>query len=146
MKPVSPGTLSGTGFTGTDYAKWTQKGGWLRSDKSGTDKSAVDAATSAAFVETYAAIRKVSATLANTLGVDTSALATRAQALNINLTGLTSEADRLAAVTKFFEGVGNAIAVELVPNLALFQVKGEALSTTLERVSAITPASTQRCS
>ena len=129
------GTLSGTGFTGTDYAKWTQKGGWLRSDKSGTDKSAVDAATSAAFVETYAAIRKVSATLASTLGVDTSALAARAQALDINLTGLTSEVDRMAAVTKFFEGVGNAIAVELVPNLALFQVKGEALSTTLERVS-----------
>ena len=129
------GTLTGTGFTGTDYAKWTQDGGWLRSDKSGTDKSAVDAATSAAFVETYAAIRKVSATLANTLGVDTGALATRAQALNINLTGLTSEADRLAAVTKFFEGVGDAIALELVPNLALFQVKGEALSTTLERVS-----------
>ena len=129
------GTLTGTGFTGNDYAKWSQKGGLFRSDKSGTDTSAVDATTSAAFVETYAAIRNVSATLANTLGVDTASLATRTQALNINLTGLKTEAERLAAVTTFFEGVGNAIAVELVPNLAQFQLQGEALSTTLQRVS-----------
>ena len=129
------GTLTGSGFTGQDYAKWTQKGGVFRSNKSGTDKTPVDATTAAAFTDTYAAIRNVSATLANTLGVDTSSLATRAQTLNINLTGLTSEADRLSAVTTVFEGVGNTIALELVPNLAQFQVKGEALSATLERVS-----------
>ncbi|MDN2675639.1 tape measure protein [Janthinobacterium sp. SUN033] len=129
------GTLSGSGFTGNEYAKWTQKGGWLRSDKSDTDRKAVDATTSNAFVETYAAIRNVSATLANTLGVDTTSLATRAQALNINLTGLTTEADRLGAVTKFFEGVGNAIALELVPSLGQFKVGNEELSTTLQRVA-----------
>ena len=129
------GTLSGTGFSGTEYAKWTQKGGWLRSDKSDTDRKAVDATTSNAFVETYAAIRNVSATLANTLGIDTSSLATRAQALNINLTGLTTEADRLGAVTKFFEGVGNAIAVELLPNVGQFKQGNEELSTTLQRVA-----------
>lgn len=129
------GTLSGNSFTGNEYAKWTQKGGWFRSDKADTDRKAVDASTSNAFVETYAAIRNVSATLAGVIGADTSALANRAQALNINLTGLTTDADRLAAVTKFFEGVGNTIAVELVPNLAQFQVQGEALSTTLQRVS-----------
>ena len=129
------GTLTGTGFTGNDYAKWSQKGGWFRSDKSGTDTSAVDATTSAAFVETYAAIRNVSATLANTLGVDTASLATRTQALNINLTGLTTEADRLGAVTKFFEGVGNAIALELVPSLGQFKIGNEELSATLQRVA-----------
>ncbi|NHQ93301.1 hypothetical protein [Janthinobacterium lividum] len=129
------GTLSGSGFAGNEYAKWTQKGGWLRSDKSDTDRKAVDATTSNAFVETYAAIRNVSATLANTLGVDTSSLATRAQALNINLTGLTTEADRLGAVTKFFEGVGNAIALELVPSLGQFKIGNEELSTTLQRVA-----------
>ena len=129
------GTLSGTGFSGNEYAKWTQKGGWLRSDKADTDRKAVDATTSNAFVETYAAIRNVSATLANTLGVDTSGLANRAQALNINLTGLTTEADRLGAVTKFFEGVGNSIALELVPNLGEFKVGNEELSTTLQRVA-----------
>ncbi|OEZ70808.1 hypothetical protein JAB5_28280 [Janthinobacterium sp. HH103] len=129
------GTLSGTGFSGTEYAKWTQKGGWLRSDKSDTDRKAVDATTSNAFVETYAAIRNVSATLANTLGIDTSSLATRAQALNINLTGLTTEADRMGAVTKFFEGVGNAIAVELLPNVGQFKQGNEELSVTLQRVA-----------
>ncbi|MGX9698089.1 hypothetical protein ACWYXK_13975 [Janthinobacterium lividum] len=129
------GTLSGTGFSGTEYAKWTQKGGWLRSDKKDTDRKAVDVTTSNAFVETYAAIRNVSATLANTLGIDASSLATRAQALNINLTGLTTEADRLGAVTKFFEGVGNSIAVELLPNVGQFKQGNEELSVTLQRVA-----------
>ena len=129
------GTLSGTGFSGTEYAKWKQKGGWLRSDKADTDRKAVDTTTSNAFVETYAAIRNVSATLAGTLGIDTSRLATRVQALNINLTGLTTEADRLGAVTKFFEGVGNAIAVELLPNVGQFKQGNEELSATLQRVA-----------
>ena len=129
------GTLSGTGFSGTEYAKWKQKGGWLRSDKADTDRKPVDATTSNAFVETYAAIRNVSATLAGTLGIDTSRLSTRVQALNINLTGLTTEADRLGAVTKFFEGVGNAIAVELLPNVGQFKQGNEELSVTLQRVA-----------
>jgi len=129
------GTLTGTGFSGEEYAKWTQKGGYFRSDKADTDRKAVDATTSNAFIDTYAAIRKVSATLAETLGVDTSSLATRSQALNINLTGLKTEAERLEAVTKFFVGVGNDIAVGLVPNIASFKVGTEELSATLERVS-----------
>lgn len=130
------GSLSGTGFTGNEYAKWSQKGGFFRSDKSGTDKSAVDSTTAQAFVDTYAAIRDVSAVLAKTIGADTSALATRVQALNINLTGLTSETDRLAAVTKFFEGVGDTIAGELVPGLAQFKQGTETLSATLQRVAS----------
>mgnify|MGYP001087766052 CR=1 FL=1 len=129
------GILSGTEFSGTEYAKWTQKGGWLRSNKKGTDLETVDATMSAAFVETYAAIRNVSASLANVFGIDTSSLATRTQALHINLTGLATEADRLGAVTKFFEGVGNAIAVELLPNIGEFKVGNEELSTTLQRVA-----------
>ncbi|MGK5020767.1 tape measure protein [Janthinobacterium sp. LB2P10] len=129
------GTLSGTSFSGNEYAKWTQNGGWFRSDKAGTEQNAVTATTSKAFVDTYAAIRQVSATLANTLGIDTASLATRVQALNINLTGLTTEADRLGAVTKFFEGVGNAIAVELLPNVGQFKQGNEELSTTLQRVA-----------
>src|SRR5450830_1331880 len=129
------GTLTGTGFSGEEYAKWTQKGGYFRSNKADTDRKAVDPTMSNAFIDTYAAIRNVSATLAETLGVDTSSLASRSQALNINLTGLKTEAERLEAVTKFFEGVGNAIAVELVPNIATFKVGNEELSTTLQRVS-----------
>lgn len=129
------GTLTGSSFTGNEYAKWTQKGGWLRSDKSDTDVSPVSNVMSNAFVETYAAIRQVSATLGDVIGADTSALATRVQALSINLTGLKTDAEIMGAVTKFFTGVGNSIALELVPNLKQFQVEGEDLSTTLQRVS-----------
>lgn len=129
------GTLSGDSFTGNEYAKWTQKGGWLRSDKSDTDVSPVSSVMSNAFVETYAAIRQVSATLGEVIGADTTALASRVQALSINLTGLKTDAEIMEAVTKFFTGVGNSIALELVPNLKEFKLEGEELSTTLQRVA-----------
>jgi hypothetical protein len=129
------GELSPDSFKGENYAEWTQKGGLFRSDKVGTDTNPVDGTQANAFTDTYKAILGVSAVLGKTIGEDVTRLSTRVQALNINLTGLTTDADRLAAVTKFFEGVGNTIATEIVPNLASFQKEGEALSTTLQRVA-----------
>jgi hypothetical protein len=129
------GELSPDSFVGENYAKWTQKGGLFRSDKEGTDTSPVDGTQAGAFTSAYKSILGMSALFGHTIGEDVTRLSTRVQALNIDLTGLTTDADRLAAVTKFFEGVGNTIATEIVPNLASFQKEGEALSATLQRVA-----------
>jgi hypothetical protein len=129
------GVLTPTGATASTVQTWTQKGGWFRSDKSGTDTSALDAAQTAAFASTYKAILDLSKTLGDTLGADTSALSTRVQQLNIDLTGLTDATAQQEAITKFFSGVSDTIATELVPNLAKFQQEGETLSTTLQRVA-----------
>jgi hypothetical protein len=129
------GMLTPTSATGNTESPWTQKGGWFRSDKSGTDRTPFTAEQTSAFSTTYKAILDVSKVLGATLGADTAALSTRVQQLNIDLTGLTSETEQLAAITKFFAGVGDSVATELVPNLAQFQQQGEALSTTLQRVT-----------
>ena len=51
------GSFTGTGFNGTNDTAWTQKGGLFRSDKSGVDKVAVDAAVSASLAATYDSIK-----------------------------------------------------------------------------------------
>ena len=129
------GTLTPDSATGGTQSQWTQKGGWFRSDKSGTDTTAFTTEQNAAFASTYKAILDVSKVLGDTIGADTAALSTRVQQLNIDLTGITTAADQQAAVVKFFAGVGDTIASELVPGLAQFQQTGEALSTTLQRVA-----------
>jgi len=128
------GSLTATGATGNNVSNWTQKGGWFRSDKKGTDSTALSGEQSAAFSSTYKAILDVSKVLGDTIGADTSALSTRVQKLSIDLTGLATDSDKLGAITKFFEGVADSIAVELVPNLTKFQKEGESLSVTMERI------------
>lgn len=129
------GVLTPTGATGNTTSTWSKEGGWFSSGKSGTDYTAFTAAQTAAFTDTYKAILDVSKTMGDAVGASTDALATRVQALKVNLTGLKTEAEQLAAVTKFFEGVADAVSTELVPNLAQFQKQGETLSATLERVA-----------
>ncbi|MCX7283896.1 MAG: hypothetical protein NTX28_07605 [Novosphingobium sp.] len=137
-KTVNSTTLSGTLTpTGADISTlqaWSQKGGWFRSDKSGVDSTSVGSAQNSAFASTYKAILDVSKTLGDVIGADTSALSTRAQQLKIDLTGITDATAQQEAVVKFFAGVADTISTELVPGLAAFQVEGEALSTTLQRV------------
>ena len=129
------GMLTPTGATGNTLSTWTKKGGWFSSGKSGTDSTAFTQAQVAAFTDTYKAILDVSKTMGAAVGVSTDALATRVQALRVDLTGLKTEAEQLGAVTKFFEGVADTVAAELVPNLSKFQKEGESLSATLQRVS-----------
>lgn len=128
------GSLTATGATGNNVSTWTQKGGWFRSDKKGTDTSALSSEQSAAFASTYKAILDVSKVLGDTIGADTAALSTRVQALRIDLTGLSTDAEKLGAVTKYFEGVADSVALELVPSLRDFQVEGESLSATMQRL------------
>jgi len=129
------GMLTPTGATGNMLSTWTKKGGWFSSSKSGTDSTAFTQAQVTAFTDTYKAILDVSKMMGDAVGANTDALATRVQALRVDLTGLKTEAEQLSAVTKFFEGVADTVAAELVPNLSKFQKEGESLSTTLQRVS-----------
>jgi tape measure domain-containing protein len=127
------GTLSANGFSGETYSNWKQKGGWFRSNKYGTDRGAVDAATIDSFGSAYRALQSASTDFANALGINANAIATRTQALNIALTN--DAAANTAAVTAFFVGVGNAMANELAPNIATFAKAGEESSATLQRLS-----------
>jgi len=130
---VLKGSLGGGAFAGNFETAWTQKGGWFHSDRSGVDKQAVDAATSAALVDAYKAIQDATAGYAAVLGLNANAIKDRAQSLSITL-GKDEEANQ-KAIAEFFVGVGNTIAGELLPEIGKFQAQGEAASATLQRLA-----------
>lgn len=136
-KKVSSAGISGSlgvdGFTGESYSNWTQKGGLFRKNKKGTDHSEVDAELAASLGDTYAQMKAVTGTFASTLGVNTDGLATRTQSLNIVMTK--DDAANQKAIADFFTGVGDAMAMELVPSLSQLKLKGESASAALQRLA-----------
>ncbi|MCC7681858.1 tape measure protein [Janthinobacterium sp. FW305-128] len=136
-KKVSSAGISGSlgvdGFTGESYSNWTQKGGLFRKNKKGTDHSEVDAELAASLGDTYAQMKAVTGTFANTLGVNTDGLAKRTQSLNIVMTK--DDAANQKAIADFFTGVGDAMAMELVPSLSQLKLKGESASAALQRLA-----------
>ena len=127
------GNLDANGFIGEHYSNWTQKGGLFRSNKKGTDHSGVDAELATSLGDTYAQMKAVTGAFASTLGVNTDGLATRTQSLNIVLTK--DDAANQKAIADFFTGVGDAMAMELVPSLAQLSLKGESASAALQRLA-----------
>jgi tape measure domain-containing protein len=134
------GMFDADGFDGTTDTAWMQKGGWFRSDKSGIDKVAIDAIVASQFTAGYEALKKSSADFASVLGINADAIKNRTQVLSIALSG--DQAKDQEAIAKFFIGVGDQIAVELVPTIAQFAKAatefggaGESASATLQRIA-----------
>lgn len=126
------GSLGSGGFTGTMNTAYTQKGGWFRSDKSGVDKAAVDAMQASGLAAAYDSIKAASTSYAKVLGLNADSIATRTQTVSIALGK--DEAENQKAITDFFTGVGDTIAVELLPNISAFAQAGESASTTMQRL------------
>jgi tape measure domain-containing protein len=135
------GTLSDGGLSGSTYQKWAQKGGWFRSDKSGTDKTAFDTEVTAQFTQGFAAIKAASAGFATSIGASTASLGGYSKAFDIALTKDAAANEK--AIADFFTGVGDEIALRLVPNLAQFNKSGETMSATLQRLAGDFEATNQ---
>lgn len=127
------GTLSASSLSGESYANWHQDGGWFRSDKDGTDVTALTDAMVKQFTSGLATIETVSAGFATSLGVQADSIKDYSKVFDLKLTGDATKDQQL--VTDFFSGIGDEIANKLVPNLAEFAKSGEAASATLERLA-----------
>jgi tape measure domain-containing protein len=136
-KEVTSSTLTGSfgasGFSGTTNDSWIQKGGVFRSDKRGTDRTAVATPEAKAMADAYAYLRTASADFATALGVNADAVKTRTQSMSIALTK--DQAANEKAIAEFFANVANNIATELVPSISSFSKAGESASATLERIA-----------
>lgn len=149
------GTLSDSGVTGEDYSTWHQDGGWFRSDKNGTDTSALDTQTINSLSTGLATMKSTVSGLAETLGVGNSALNDYSKSFDIQLTalkevkGTTAEQTQIQAdnlkiqqdnakkITDYFTSVGDDMASKLIPNISSFAQVGETASTTLERLNTV---------
>lgn len=128
------GTVGESGVTGENFANWTQKGGWFRSDRSGTDTNALDQEVVKQFTKGFDAVKAASVDFASVLGVSAEALNGYSKDFNLVL-GKDMAANE-KAVADFFSQMGDEMATKLVPNLAAFKREGEAASATLQRIAA----------
>jgi hypothetical protein len=135
------GTLSDTSVSGVSYSNWKQDGGWFRSDKSGTDTSALSSDIQNTLITSFTALKATTSAFASNVDVSTAALDGFTKSFDIAFgSDATANAE---AVTKFFTDLGDELATKLVPNIAEFALQGETASTTLQRLSETFTATNQ---
>lgn len=127
------GTLSASGLTGSNYSDWTEKGGWFRSDKHGTDTTSFSAATVSQFTQGLQSLETAASGFASSLGVTADSIKDYSKTFDIQLTGDATKDQQ--AVATFFAGVSDELANKLIPNLADFSKTGETASATLQRLA-----------
>ncbi|MCU7371509.1 phage tail length tape measure family protein [Paucibacter sp. O1-1] len=129
------GTASMGGFAGQAYAEWLRKGGWFRSDKRGTDYSAVSAEQDTVLDQGITALYSATEQYAKVLGYPVDALKGYAASFKVAL-GKTDEENQ-AAIQAAFVKLGDDLASRYVTQLAPLQKAGESLSATLQRLSTL---------
>ena len=127
------GTLSDNGTMGENYSSWKQKGGWFRSDKSGTDITALSADLVSQFSQGFDVLKLASSSFADAIGVSADSLSSYSKRFDIKLGK--DQAANEKAVADFFAQVGDEMAYRLVPSLGQFSKSGETASATLQRLA-----------
>lgn len=152
------GNQTVTGNLGTDNltrnVPWTQQGGFLRSDRSGTwsyglkDSTAVadgvaykdnasassDTALLKVLTDSYTAVKKASTDYATSLGLNAASIASRTDSINLAI-GATA-AETQANALKLFNDISDKIATDLLGSLSSLSVGTETSSATLARLSS----------
>lgn len=130
------GTISSGDFSGNKFADWQKKGGWFRSDSSGTNTSALDGDMLAALRTSSAAVAAQIKSYAQVLGLPTAAIANVSKQIRIQLTD--DQAANEAAIGKVFAAYQDEIAdVVTGSRLAIFKRLGETNTEALARLSGI---------
>lgn len=129
------GTASASGFAGQAFADWVQKGGWFRSDRSGTDFSAVDAQQESALDSGIQTLYKTTSEYAKVLGLPVEAVQGYAASFKV-VWGKTEEENQ-KAIQDAFVSLGEQLASRYAAQLAPLQKTGETISATLQRLATL---------
>ena len=134
------GSFGGGDATGQAFADWRQKGGWFRSDKSGTDLSPLSTELGAALDAGAAAMLAQTKAYAQTLALPADILSSISSDFRIQFTQ-DAEANKQAiadAVTAY----GQSLSAGFTRALSPFQKAGEQLQDTLGRLATLQVFST----
>lgn len=127
------GSVSGSGFAGENYAYILEKGGWFRSDKWSTQTAALESSQQAYFDSTIKGMMSSVKAFGSVLGVQTSAIDSYTKDIQLAFTD--DEEKNQQLVADLFAGIGDELAVKLLPNIARFQQAGESAANALARVA-----------
>ncbi|MCA3358159.1 MAG: phage tail length tape measure family protein, partial [Roseomonas sp.] len=129
------GSLSGGAATGQSFADWFQKGGWFRSNRSGTNFSALGDETSAALTAGAMGVLDSTRAWAQALKLPGDALSSVTTQFKIKLTGDATKDQ--AEIQALFGRYAADLATTFEGQLAPFQKAGEAISDTLQRLAGL---------
>jgi len=129
------GSLTGGMATGQQYQDWLRKGGWFRSDKLGTDRSALGDDMAGALSAGSQAMFQQTQAFAQTLSLPAAALATITSQFKVKFSGdaAKDQAEIAALFTKYGEDLAETYRDQLTP----FQKAGETINATLQRMSGL---------
>ncbi len=138
-KAVSESGIEGTFMagdaTGESFQNWVKKGGWFRSNKYGTDRTALDAELSAALDAGGLAVLRQTEAWAKALQLPAEYLTQVTTSFRVKLTG-DAEKDK-AAIAQVIQDYGVSLASIYEDVLQPLQREGENLADTLGRVSML---------
>ncbi|MFG6457864.1 phage tail length tape measure family protein [Roseateles sp. BYS96W] len=129
------GSVNASGFAGQAYANWTKKGGWFRSDKHGTDLSAISAEQDAVLDTGIKALYQVTSEYAKVLSLPVDTV--NNYAADFKVAWGKTEDENKAAIQAAITNLGDDLAKQFTAQLTPFQKAGETLSTTLARLSTL---------
>jgi tape measure domain-containing protein len=129
------GSIVGGDFSGQTFTDWKQKGGWFRSDRSGTDLSAVPDELAQIFDQGAAAVYAQTRGYAQALGLPAEAMAAVSHQLRITL-GEDEEANT-AAIDAAFTAYQAALGATLAAAIEPFRHAGETVVDALARLSLL---------
>lgn len=129
------GTITGGDATGQRYQDWFQKGGWFRSNKSGTERSALGDDLSAALDLGAKGVLDQTKIWAAALKLPAEALAQVSFDFKTKLTG--NAEDDKAAIELIFQGYQNKLTEQFAAVLDPFQKAGETIADTMGRLTAL---------
>ncbi len=128
------GTFSSSGFSGQGFSDWTQKGGWFRSNKSGTDYSALDSSVTDSFTQQYAKILTTVGLTATSIGVATDNLETFSKTIRLVLGDDATKNQE--AITAMFNELSDSMVTHLIPAISMYAKENETSTATLTRLSS----------
>lgn len=135
------GTISGGDATGQRFQDWFQKGGWFRSNKSGTEFSALGDDLSAALDLGARGILDQTKAWADALKLPAETLSQVTFDFKTKLTG-NAEEDK-NAIELIFQGYQTKLTEQFQSVLGPFQKAGETIADTMQRLVSLSQASEQ---
>ena len=129
------GTFSDSGASVREYADWKQKGGWFRSDKSGTNYSAISSELNQYLDTALQGVTAANKAYAASLGLSADAVNGFSQSIKLNLQGL-DEAGQQKAIADAVGNFGQAMVDSAWGSaIAAYQRTSETSIQTLARLS-----------
>lgn len=135
------GSITGGDATGQRYQDWFQKGGWFRSNRSGTNYSALGDDLSAALDLGAKNVLEKTKAWAQALNLPAESLANVTANFKVKLTD--NEAENQAAIELIFEGYQNALTDQFSAIIEPFQNAGESIADTMQRLVVLGQVSEQ---